>query len=150
MTEALTPAVVAVRNAQRSARVEVKALEKFANSALRKILALPSWANGGLTSLRHVDVVLISDRRMAQLHQRFMNIKGATDVLTFQHGEMFVSVETAARNARRFQTSRLHEIQLYLVHGLLHLHGFDDTTPALARAMNATQTRIMQELAPKS
>ncbi len=52
-----------------------------------------------------VNVVLVSDRRMAALHQRFMQIAGPTDVLTFQHGEIVVSVETAQANAARFRSS---------------------------------------------
>ena len=42
-------------------------------------------------------VWLISDRRMAHLHRKFLGLSGPTDVLTFQHGEIFISVETARR-----------------------------------------------------
>ena len=44
--------------------------------------------------------ILISDRRMSELHRRFMGIAGPTDVITFQHGEIFISTETARRQAR--------------------------------------------------
>ena len=80
---------------------------------------------------------------MAALHQHFMNIAGPTDVLTFQHGEIFISVDTARANAKRFRTSLLHELQLYLVHGLFHLHGYDDTTPSQAKRMQAAQARLL-------
>jgi probable rRNA maturation factor len=79
---------------------------------------------------------------MSELHLRFLKIAGPTDVITFQHGEIFVSVETARRAAREHRTSTPEEIQLYIVHGLLHLSGFDDKTKAEAREMQNVQRRI--------
>jgi probable rRNA maturation factor len=73
-----------------------------------------------------------------------MHQSGPTDVLTFQHGEIFISVETAKRHARGFGTSLGHELRLYLVHGLLHLHGFDDQTETSARKMERKQARILR------
>src|SRR5207244_9483596 len=58
---------------------------------------------GKQTDLRksgEVSVWLISDRRMALLHRKFLGQSGPTDVLTFQHGEIFISVDTAQRHAR--------------------------------------------------
>ena len=71
-------------------------------------------------------VVLVSDRKISELHRQFMGVTGATDVITFQHGEILVSVETAARQATEFETDLLHELRLYMAHGLLHLAGYDD------------------------
>ena len=96
-----------------------------------------------MASLEEVDINLISDRRIAELHRRFMKVGGPTDVITFQHGEIFVSVETARKQARRFDTSIGHELRLYLTHGLLHLHGFDDKTPAGAAQMARAQERLV-------
>src|SRR5260370_41939035 len=79
-----------------------------------------------LRRLPNVFVWLISDGRMSRLHQEFLGETGPTDVLTFQHGEIFISVETAKRHARAFGNSLVRELQLYIVHGLLHLNGFDD------------------------
>ncbi len=86
---------------------------------------------------------MISDRKISELHRRFMQIEGPTDVITFQHGEIFISVETAERQAEAHHTSLNHELRLYLVHGLLHLHGFDDREPAATRRMQAAQERIV-------
>ena len=72
-----------------------------------------------------------------------MGIAGPTDVITFQHGEICISVETALRQAAAFGTSLEHELRLYLVHGLLHLHGFDDRTPRGRARMKAVQEDIV-------
>jgi probable rRNA maturation factor len=70
---------------------------------------------------------------------------GPTDVLTFQHGEIFISVEMAKRQARVLGNALMRELQLYIVHGLLHLHGFDDRTPAGARKMKKAQEKILSD-----
>ena len=81
---------------------------------------------------------------MALLHRKFLGQSGPTDVMTFQHGEIFISVDTARRHARAFGNSLLRELKLYIVHGLLHLHGFDDQTPSEAHKMKAAQEKILR------
>ncbi len=136
---------VKVRNAQRGLRFDILAFQEFAERALHLCLKGPS--RSPLARLPQVDVLLVSDRRIAALHRKFMKIAGPTDVITFQHGEIFISVETAQRNARHFHSTIENEIKLYLVHGLLHLSGFDDKTAAKARVMARRQTQIIQAAA---
>ena len=81
---------------------------------------------------------------MAGLHRQFLNESGPTDVITFSHGEILVSAETARRHARKFGNSLARELQLYVVHGLLHLHGFDDRTKTDARCMEKVQEEILE------
>ncbi len=80
---------------------------------------------------------------MAALHKEFCGITDATDVLTFQHGEIVISADTAATQARMFHTNVTAEIQLYVLHGLLHLAGFDDATPSKHRQMHQLQKKLM-------
>jgi len=135
---------ISVRNLQRKIRVNVGDLETFAEGAVQRCLQLRKGKRSDLRKLREVFVWLISDRRMAVLHQQFLGQVGPTDVLTFQHGEIFISVETARRHARAFGNSLTRELELYIVHGLLHLHGFDDQTPAEARKMKTAQEKILR------
>ncbi len=131
-------------NRQRKVPLDLPALEAFAHRALPLCAA---EAGTGLTKLPEVNVVLVSDRRISQLHRRFMQIEGATDVITFQHGEIFISVETARRQARTHGTTFLQELRLYLVHGLLHLQGFDDTEEKARQQMHLRQEAILRGLA---
>jgi probable rRNA maturation factor len=131
---------ISVRNRQRKIALDRAALERFA----RRALPLCARERGhGLSSLEEIAVLLISDRKISALHHRFMQVEGPTDVITFQHGEIFISVETAQRQADAHHTSLDHELRLYLVHGLLHLHGFDDCVPAGRRRMQAVQEKIV-------
>lgn len=125
------------------ARVDFATLRDFAERALERCLEMPRKKSSPLSRLEKVEVALVSDKRMAELHRRFMNDPSPTDVITFQHGEIVISVETAKRQARQFATSLDHELRLYLVHGLLHLHGFDDKTAAGAREMKRVQDKLV-------
>jgi probable rRNA maturation factor len=122
---------------------ELAALQDFAQRVLQECLKLRRPKPTALTKLADVNVILVSDRRMAELHRRFLQQPGATDVITFQHGEIFVSTETARRQARRFGTSFEHELRLYVAHGLLHLHGFDDKDARSAAEMKRTQEKLV-------
>ena len=137
---------ISVQNRQRKISVNTAELEKFAGNALRHCLRLRKGKRSDLRKARELFVWLISDRRMAILHRKFLGEPAPTDVLTFQHGEIFISVETARRNARAFGNSPMRELKLYIVHGLLHLHGFDDQTPVEARRMKTMQEKILRSV----
>ena len=141
----MTAPDIFVCNRQRKIRVNVAELQDFATRAVRKSLQLRDEENTDLRRLDAVFVWLISDRRMASLHRKFINQTGPTDVLTFQHGEIFISVETAKRHARAFGTLLASELRLYIAHGLLHLHGFDDRMQPGAREMERTQEKILRD-----
>lgn len=140
---------ITVFNRQRVVAVQADALQEFAERALRECLKLPGPNRNldELSRLRELSVVLVSDRRMAELHRLFLQHAGPTDVITFQHGEIFVSTETARRQARRFASSLEHELRLYIAHGLLHLGGFDDKKPAAAAEMKRAQEKLVRKAA---
>jgi probable rRNA maturation factor len=133
---------ISVRNLQRKVRIDIPVLQRFAERALIGCLHYRRGSDTQLRRLSEISIVLISDWRMCDLHRRFLNKSDSTDVITFDHGEIFISAETARQHARRFSSSVLHEVQLYIVHGLLHLHGFDHRGKADARMMDGLQKKI--------
>ena len=134
---------ISLFNRQRKVALDRAELENFA----RRALTLCARERGaGLTKVREISVVLVSDRKISQLHRRFLQIAGPTDVITFQHGEIFISVETAERQGKEHHTSLASELRLYLVHGLLHLQGLDDHRASHRRRMFAAQERIVASL----
>ena len=134
---------ITVRNLQRTVPVDVAALQEFAQQALQSCSRIPRNEPTQLKRLREIFVLLISDRRMARLHRQFLKEAGSTDVLTFEHGEIFLSAERALEHARRFGSSLGQELRLYVVHGLLHLHGFDDRNEVEAQRMERMQRQIL-------
>jgi len=139
------PAEIRVRNLQRVVPINAASLENFARQALPLCLKSRKTKATDLTGLREIFVLLVSDRRMASLHRQFLNETGPTDVITFAHGEIFISAETARRHARAFRNSLERELRLYLVHGLLHLHGFDDRSKKDAGRMKKVQWQILKQ-----
>jgi probable rRNA maturation factor len=63
------------------------------------------------------------------------------------HGEIVICVDEALAQARRFRTPWQSELARYLVHGILHLRGFDDRRPAQRRKMKRAEDRFLRQLA---
>jgi len=95
---------------------------------------------------RKVVVALVDDETIAELHERYLGVAGPTDVLSFPHGEIVVSGDTARREAKTRGIPPLRELVLYVVHGALHLAGYDDKTPKARKRMRAAERRILTEL----
>jgi probable rRNA maturation factor len=138
---------ITVLNLQRKIRLDRDALQRFATEALRLCLQIRRREPTDLQNLLEISVLLVSNRRMSALHRQFLGRAETTDVLTFHHGEIFIAVEMAREQARRFVSSFDREVRLYLVHGLLHLHGFEDRTPAQATKMRQMQSKILRQAA---
>ena len=134
--------IVTVANRQRKVRLELEWLRRFASCALPKCRDQSADNRFALKALPEVEVAIVSDRVIADVHQQFMNIPGPTDVITFEHGEIVMSAETAASYAAEHGHSVEEELALYTVHGMLHLNGFEDATSREAARMRLVQDRI--------
>src|SRR5256885_6384280 len=103
-------------------------------------------------SLKDVSIALVNDATMSSLHQRFMNIAGPTDVLTFpmdetrQSGEIVICVPEARRRAKEQHGSLRNELLLYAIHGMLHLCGMDDRTQKGFERMHRMEDEILTKL----
>ncbi len=98
-----------------------------------------------------VSVALVSDAELAAIHGRFLGDPSPTDVISFELGdedgpgaEICVSVERAAAVARRRGVSPASELRLYLIHGALHLCGFDDHAPRDRARMRRAEAFVLR------
>jgi probable rRNA maturation factor len=128
-----------LQNRQRRVRFSLPWLRRFAAVALPRCLATAE-----VELPEEIEVTVVSDRTIARVHLDFMGLPEPTDVITFHHGEIVISADTAAERAPEFGHSVEAELALYVVHGLLHLQGFDDTTSRAATRMHKIQDRIWQ------
>lgn len=101
-------------------------------------------------------VHLVEPGEMTQVNQNFLGHEGSTDVITFDNsendsgalcGEIFISVNDAIEYARMFRSSWQSEVVRYVVHGVLHLRGYDDLEPALKRVMKRQENRVVKAIA---
>ena len=118
-------------------------LQDAACEAAPLVLAVAIDERDVLTDLDEVEVSFVDDQTIEDVHLRFMNIPGATDVITFDHGEIHISVETAAQQAREFGNDFERELMLYIIHGLLHLAGYEDSTEPDRIKMDEIQQLIL-------
>lgn len=102
-----------------------------------------------------ISIAIVGDAEIEDLNTRFLNHAGTTDCLSFDLSEsgeksrifdVIVNGEMALRQADSRGHSGQAELALYIVHGLLHNLGFDDSTPALARKMHETEDDILQQI----
>jgi probable rRNA maturation factor len=133
---------VEVRNLQRRRPVSVRRIRATAGRALA-LLGRPD---------REVHVTLVDDPAIRSLNARYKAVAAATDVLAFQLeapgpspllGEIVISTATAARQARALRVPLALELDLLVVHGLLHLIGYDDHDRQEARMMHERAREIL-------
>lgn len=144
---------LSVRNRQRTRSLDTRLLRRIARWALQDALGVAEYELG---------VHLVGATAMARVNATYLGHPGSTDVITFDHGatpdpgrkagarlhgEMFLCVDDALAQARVFRTTWTEEIVRYLLHGLLHLRGFDDLTPAARRVMKREENRLVRAAA---
>ena len=127
-------------NQQSEATVKVRPLQSRLKAAL-PLLPRPLPAN-----LAEIHVVLVDRATMARVHGDFLDDPTETDVITFPYGEILVCPAVAQERAKELRVKLDDEVLLYGLHGLLHLAGYDDTTPKLAREMTAAQEKLLRRV----
>ena len=96
-------------------------------------------------------MAVVDDETICTLHKRYLGLDEPTDVLSFVlergedalEGEVVVSAETAAVTGKWYGLSAADELLLYVIHGTLHLVGYDDTTPEEQAEMRQQETSYL-------
>jgi len=128
----------------KNAEIDLKTLRKVLRAALPLCQAHALDASQPLVTVPEIEITLISDAEIAQVHADFLDDPTPTDVITFHHGEILISPETAERQRKVHGNKSLNqELALYGVHGLMHLGGWDDHDPAEAAEMAARQEAVL-------
>ncbi len=106
-----------------------------------------------------IHVAIVDDEEMRDLHRRFHGIDTPTDVISFGldededdptpaedtvHGEIVVSVDTARREAAARGVDPDAELALYVIHGVLHVLGYDDLDDASRATMRDAEARHLE------
>ncbi len=146
-----------LRNRQRTRRVNWPLLRRMTRVLLTDLLSLERY---------ELAIYLVAAPEMARVNQRFLDHAGSTDVITFDyageldslavgerggsihlpeqlHGEIFICIDDAVKQARQFRTTWQSELVRYLTHGVLHAVGYDDLTPADRCVMKREENRLL-------
>lgn len=102
-----------------------------------------------------LSVTFIHDAQMRELNRDYRNIDRTTDVLSFPQGDgpgatllgdIIISIETSLRNSRRYGITHEEEIKKLLVHGILHLFGYDHKKKKERDEMREKEREILESL----
>jgi probable rRNA maturation factor len=108
-----------------------------------------------------ISIHLVSAADIARLNETFLRHRGPTDVLAFDYrveqarslpspeAELFLCPDEAVLQARRFRTTWQNELTRYVIHGLLHLCGYDDSGSLVRRRMKREEGRLLRQIAGK-
>ncbi|MDR3458497.1 MAG: rRNA maturation RNase YbeY [Verrucomicrobiae bacterium] len=142
-----------IANRQRRRKINSRLLKEIVGSLFAELAIMDV----------ELGINLVAAREMALVNETFLNHAGSTDVITFDHrentrqarrpasvhGELFICVDDAIAQAREFKTTWQSEIVRYVVHGVLHLLGYDDLKPQLRRTMKRKENRLVLLLAKR-
>jgi probable rRNA maturation factor len=146
-----------IANRQRTKKINSRRLKEITEALLVELQ---------ITEVE-LGVNLVGAREMALVNETFLQHEGATDVITFDHnensnkrlartlappnihGELFICVDVAIAQAKEFNSSWQAEVMRYVVHGVLHLLGYDDLQPALRRWMKREENRLVRILSAR-
>ncbi len=97
-----------------------------------------------------VSVVLVDDPTIARLNLRYHHRKGPTDVLSFPFdceellGDIYISLDTARRQAKEYGHTLTREVRLLLIHGILHLCGYNDQDEENTKRMRTRENYYLE------
>jgi len=136
-----------IRNRQRTRALNVPLLRRLTRHTLEKELGVENYELG---------FHFVESEEMARVNKQFLQHEGSTDVITFDyrsnaaegqlHGEVFICLADAVKQANEFNTSWQSEIMRYIIHSLLHLSGYDDVMPAKRRVMKREEDRLLRRV----
>lgn len=133
---------IAVQNQQKSLRVDKRLFKKI----VRRIL------EDAKIDSADISVAVVDDPTIARVHEEFLNDDSPTDVISFVldsspgrvEGEIVASADTAIARANEYNWTPEEELLLYVIHGALHLVGYDDTTPKLRKVMRKMEEHYVE------
>jgi probable rRNA maturation factor len=145
---------LAIANRQRTVSLNTRLLRNLTTTLLTKSLKLDDF---------DLAVLIVRAPEMARINETFLQHEGSTDVITFDyadnpslityhsslslHGELFICIDDAIAQAKEFRTSWQSELTRYVIHGVLHLRGYDDIRAADRRKMKREENRLLKEIA---
>jgi len=131
--------------------IEVKNLNKKHNINERFIASIAKDTLKVLKKSSRIElgIAFLSDAAIRPINKRYRHRDRATDVLSFELGpcaQILISSDTALKNSGIFNTSFEEEIILYVIHGILHIIGYDDGTAEEKRRMSKKERMVLNKL----
>lgn len=102
--------------------------------------------------LQSLSIIFVNDAFLRKLHSDYLDDDSVTDIMTFNlgskseiEGELYISVDRATAHAAEFKVSLAEELTRLVIHGLLHLKGYDDQTAAERQVMRRREQHYLDK-----
>ncbi|MFH2142826.1 MAG: rRNA maturation RNase YbeY [Bacteroidota bacterium] len=96
--------------------------------------------------------VFTNDENLLQINKQYLHHDYYTDIITFNYcekdiisGDIMISVDRVIENARKFNANKNEELKRVIIHGVLHLIGYDDNNPKNIKKMRTTENEWLQK-----
>ncbi len=140
---------------QDSPKVAISSAQKAIRVPRKRIAELVAFvAQADRCRVADVDIAVVDSAKMAELNRRYLRCAGATDVLSFDLSEapkiglsvqLIVCGDLAATEAATRGLTPARELMLYIVHGLLHVMGYEDQSVRGSVRMQARQEELLDQ-----
>ena len=103
---------------------------------------------------REINIILVTDERLLEINQKYLNHNFYTDIITFQSatlpdsisGELYISWDRVAENAKDLKVDLVNELSRVIVHGVLHLCGYRDKQAVEKKLMRKKEDFYLKSL----
>ena len=100
-----------------------------------------------------ISIILTNDKKLLQLKNQYFQQDVLTDVITFNleengdpiDGEIYISLHRVSENAKEFKQDTGRELKRVIIHGCLHLLGYDDQTPEEKKTMTRMEDHYLSQ-----
>ena len=135
---------ITLLNQQKKVSIQIKKIIKL----IRKVLK-----GEGVKESGWINICFVDNQQIKKFNAQFLNINGSTDVLAFNSStqkkkkiilaDIMISAQEGLKQARKFKTTPDYELSLYVVHGLLHILGYNDHTPQQIKLMRKKESQYV-------
>lgn len=121
---------------------------------------LSTWIKDSITSYQFktgdVNFIFTHDDKILEVNKQFLNHDYFTDIITFNYnvdnivaGDIYISIDTVRSNSQSYSVSFVNELHRVMIHGILHLLGFNDSSPAEKAEMHNLENVALEKLDSK-
>ena len=135
---------LSVQNKQRTFKISSELIKQIAQSIIDELLQDKNF---------ELSIVFIGENKMAEINKKYLEHKGPTDVLTFNYpdesppkGEILICPSVAYQHAKLHKVSLGCELTRYIIHGILHINGYNDLTSKERSIMKQKENHTLNKI----
>ncbi|MDO3626764.1 rRNA maturation RNase YbeY [Mucilaginibacter sp. BT774] len=125
---------------------------------LKNKTAVKQWVKAAIEAegykLKELNYIFCSDEYLLKINQQYLDHDTYTDIVTFDNsekdgiieGDIFISIDRIRENAIKFNSGEIHELHRVIIHGVLHLLGYQDKAAEKKKIMTAKEDHYLSQI----